>query len=190
MPLKPPAVIESNRLLIRLVEAADLPDLLAINGDDEVTRFLPYASWQSLADGQAWFKRMDALNAAGNGLQFVALEKLSGRVVATCLLFRYDEQSARAELGYVLGREHWGRGLMHEALTALITYALETYALRRLEAEVNPANDPSNRLLQKLGFTQEGLLRQRWFDKGSAHDTNIYGLLRDEWPRPDGSRVK
>ena len=184
MPLKPPTVIESNRLLIRLVEETDLADLLAINGDDEVTRYLPYATWQSLSDGQAWFKRMAALNATGTGLQFVAVEKSTGRVVATCLLFRYDEQSARAELGYVLGRAHWGRGFMHEALSALITYAFDFYALRRLEAEVDPANDPSNRLLQKLGFTREGLLRQRWFDKGSVHDTNIYGLLREEWPRP------
>ena len=188
MPLKPPTVIESNRLLVRLVEEADLTDLLAINGDDEVTRYLPYASWQSLADGQAWCKRMAALNATGNGLQFVALEKSSRRVVATCLLFRYDEQSARAELGYVLGREHWGRGLMHEALSALISYAFETCALRRVEAEVNPANDPSNRLLQKLGFRKEGLLRQRWFDKGSAHDTNIYGLLGEEWRNAEANR--
>ncbi len=184
MPLKPPTVIESNRLLIRLVEAADLPDLLAINGDDEVTRYLPYATWKLLADGQAWFKRIEALHATGNGLQFVVLEKSSGNVIATCLLFRYDEQSARAELGYVLGRSHWGRGFMHEALCAFITYAFDTYALRRIEAEVNPENAPSNRLIQTLGFTEEGLLRQRWFSKGSAHDTNIYGLLRDEWQRP------
>ena len=184
MPLNPPTVIESNRLLIRLVEEADLPDLLVINGNDEVTRYLPYATWQSLADGQAWFKRIEALNATGNGLQFVVLEKSSGQIVATCLLFRYDEQSARAELGYVLGREHWGQGLMHEALCALITYAFGAYALRRIEAEVNPANEASCRLIEKLGFTHEGVLRHRWFSKGSTHDTNIYGLLRDEWPRP------
>ncbi len=184
MPLKPPVVIESDRLLIRLVEETDLTHLLVINGDDEVTRYLPYATWQSPADGAAWFKRIEALHATGNGLQFVVLEKSAGNIVATCLLFRYDEQSARAELGYVLGREYWGRGVMHEALTSLITYAFDAYALRRLEAEVNPDNGSSNRLLQKLGFTQEGLLRKRWFGKGSAHDTNIYGLLRDEWPRP------
>ena len=181
MPLKPPSAIESSRLLIRLVTEADLPDLLVINGNDEVTRYLPYAAWQSLADGQAWFKRIEGLNATGNGLQFVAVEKSTGQVVATCLLFRYDEHSSRAELGYVLGREHWGRGIMHEALVELITFAFQTYALRRIEAEVNPANEASCRLIQKLGFTKEGLLRQRWFSKGSAHDTNIYGLLRDEW---------
>ena len=152
-----------------------------------MTRYLPYATWQSLADGQAWFRRIEAMNATGSGLQFVVLEKSSRRVVATCLLFRYDEQSARAELGYVLGREHWGRGLMQEALSALIAYAFDTYALRRLEAEVNPANDPSNRLLQKLGFRKEGLLRQRWFNKGSAHDTHIYGLLREESPNAEAN---
>ena len=80
----------------------------------------------------------------------------------------------------MLGREHWGRGFMHEALSALITHAFETCALRRLEVEVNSANNPSNGLIQKLAFRKEGFLRQRWFRKGSTHDTNIYGLLRDE----------
>ena len=189
MPLSPPDALESSRLRIRLVQESDLPDLLAINGDDEVTRYLPYATWQTPADGQAWLKRIDALHAAGSGLQFVALEKSSGRVVATCLLFRHDEQSARAELGYVLGREYWGHGLMHEALSALITYGFETCGLRRLEAEVNPENESSNRLIQKLGFAKEGLLRRRWFAKGSAHDTYIYGLLRDEWPNAGSNQT-
>ncbi len=54
--------------------------------------------------------------------------------------------------------------------------------LRRVEAEVNPANTASVHLLQRLGFTREGLLRQRWVDKGQAYDVAAFGLLRDEYP--------
>jgi RimJ/RimL family protein N-acetyltransferase len=72
--------------------------------------------------------------------------------------------------------------MMREALSALITCAFDAYSLRRLEAEVDPQNLPSNRLLSKLGFTNEGLLRQRWAAKGRRYDTNFYGLLREEWP--------
>jgi RimJ/RimL family protein N-acetyltransferase len=55
-------------------------------------------------------------------------------------------------------------------------------ALRRIEAEVDPRNLPSGHLLLRLGFAKEGLLRQRWFIKGEARDTEVFGLLRDEWP--------
>lgn len=182
MTFKPPPLIDSPRLLIRLVQEADIAGLLPINGDEQVTRFLPYATWQSLADGEAWFGRMAAMGATGDALQFVVVEKSSGTLIGTCLLFRHDEGSARAELGYVLGRAHWHQGFMREALKALLACAFTHCALRRLEAQVDPDNLASNRLLLSLGFVHEGLLRQRWITKGVPCSTNLYGLLRDEWP--------
>jgi [ribosomal protein S5]-alanine N-acetyltransferase len=182
MPLLAPPPINTARSTVRLVEAADLPGLLTVNGDDLVTRHLPYASWQSLADGEAWLARMRAPIDAGTALQFVICDTASGQVLGSCLLFRFDEGSARAELGYVLGRAHWGRGLMFEALQALLAQAYGSLGLRRIEAEVNPANTASARLLERLGFTCEGLLRKRWVAKGATYDVNVYGLLRDEWP--------
>jgi len=181
-----PVVIESTRLIVRPVTAADLPALLAVNGDDEVTRFLPYASWRSLADAQLWFERMSILGARGESCQYVIVERTSGLAIGTCLLFRYEEGSGRAEVGYVLGRQYWRQGLMSEALAALVGSAFTNLELRRLEAEVDPLNLGSRRLLEKTGFMPEGLLRKRWVDKGAAHDTIIYGLLRDEW-RPAGN---
>ncbi|HSI57293.1 MAG TPA: GNAT family protein [Ideonella sp.] len=181
MPLELPVPIATERLLLRPVQQADLPDLLVVNADDEVTRFLPYASWQSLDDGTAWLGRVEAQHAAGTGLQLVMADKVSGRVLGTCLLFRFDAGSQRAELGYVLGRASWGQGLMREALQALLATAFGSMALRRLEAEADPRNLASNRVLQQLGFAHEGLLRQRWMGKTGPVDTNIYGLLRGEW---------
>ena len=179
------APINTARLQIRPVAEADLPALLRVNQDDEVTRFLPYPSWRSLADGQAWLARIERMHAAGSGQQWVVTVRPEGRapaeVIGSCLLFRRDEGSARAELGYVLGRAHWGQGLMREALVGLVTEAFTVFGLRRLEAEVNPLNQPSCRLLEGLGFVPEGLLRQRWVAKGLTYDTRLYGLLRDEW---------
>jgi RimJ/RimL family protein N-acetyltransferase len=181
MPFTSPSPINTPQLQLRLVEEDDISDLFEVNGDDTVTRFLPYPSWQSLENGKAWFDRMSAQITAGTTLQFVIIEKESGHVIGSCLLFRYEEASARAEIGYVMGRAHWNKGFTHEALSGLIDHAFDVCELRRLEAEVDPRNIASNRLLLKLGFTCEGLLRQRWVTKGNINDTNIYGLLRDEW---------
>jgi [ribosomal protein S5]-alanine N-acetyltransferase len=176
-------------LLIRLVTEADLPSLLEVNSNEEVTALLPYATWTSIADGQAWYQRMAGIQSTGLALQFVIVSKFTGSAIGTCLLFRLEEGSARAELGYALGRAHWGQGLMREALKALLHSAFANMALRRIEAEVDIRNFQSARLLQRLGFTKEGLLRQRWVAKGEAKDVEIYGLLRAEWPVEGHERV-
>jgi len=182
MPLIAPVSIESDRLRVQLLAESDLPALMQVNGDAEVTRFLPYATWNSLEDAHAWYQRMVGLQAGGAALQFVVTHKVSGSAIGTCLLFRFDEGSARAELGYALGRAHWGQGLMHEALSALVGSAFGAMGLRRVEAEVDPRNLASGRLLQRLGFTKEGLLRQRWVTKGTPTDVEVFGLLAGEWP--------
>ena len=180
-PLIAPAPIETERLAVRLVLESDLPALMEVNSDEAVTALLPYATWRSAADAEAWLARMRDIEATGLAFQFVVVLKSAERAIGTCLLFRFDEGSARAELGYALGRAYWGQGFMREALTALLDSAFGTMGLRRLEAEVDTANAPSARLLQRLGFTNEGLLRQRWMTNGKAKDVEVYGLLRNEW---------
>jgi hypothetical protein len=129
----------------------------------------------------AWFVRMKGIQATGTAVQFVIVDKASRKPAGTCLLFRHDEASARAELGYVLGRAHWGKGVMQEALTALLDAAFARLDLRRIEAEADPRNAASCRVLARLGFTKEGLLRQRWGKGKDAYDVEAWGLLADEW---------
>ncbi len=173
--------ILTPRLEIRPVERHDLAALMAVNGDPQVTRFLPYRPWCVPADGEAWFDRMQDLVATGTALQLVVVLRDGDRPIGTVLLFRYLADHGRAELGYVLGRAHWGQGLMREALRAAIDQAFGPLQLRRLEADVNPANQSSQRILQALGFAREGRLRQRWMHQGTPQDALIYGLLADDW---------
>lgn len=175
--------IDAGRIALRPVAATDLPALLAINGDPLVTQFLPYATWQTLEDGAAWLARMEALGATGTGQQLVVVRRADAAVIGTLLLFKHDAGSQRIELGYVLGRDHWGQGLMREALQAVCGHLFDSRGMRRIEAEVNPANVASCRLLTRVGFTLEGTLRQRWVGKGVAYDTHVFGCLAHEWPQ-------
>jgi ribosomal-protein-alanine N-acetyltransferase len=177
--------VASQRLTLRPVAASDLADLLEVNGDPEVTEFLPYATWQSLADGAAWLTRMEVLAAAGTGQQLVLVRNADGKVLGTLLLFRYEEGSRRVELGYALGRRYWNNGFMREAIQSACSHLFASHAVRRIEAEVNPANVPSNKLLLRLGFVLEGTLRKRWIAKDIAYDTHMYGCLADDWLRTE-----
>jgi [ribosomal protein S5]-alanine N-acetyltransferase len=179
--------IETSRLTIRLVTAADLPELLEFNSDDAVTRYLPYENWKGMDDAQEWLGRATTRLAAGEALQFVAVQRETGRVIGSCLLFHFDQASRRAEIGYLLGRRHWGAGYMFEAMKALVDFAFADMNLRRLEAEIDPRNLASAKLLERLGFTREGLLRQRWDLKGEFTDSGLYGFLRTDWIRPTQS---
>ena len=181
MPLQPVTSITTSRFIIRPVNGGDLGDLFEINSDEAVTRFLPYKTWRTADDGSAWLARMEALGATGTGQQLVIERSQDRKVVGTILLFKFDEGSARLELGYALGQAHWRQGYAREALHAVCGHAFGPQAVRRIEAEVDPRNTASNAVLVALGFVREGMLRQRWITKGVANDTNVYGCLSHEW---------
>ena len=178
---------ETERLIVRLVEAGDLDALFVVNRDDETTRFLPYASWRTMADAQAWYARIVNLHDEGKSRQFVVIDRgddganegAAGRVVGAAVIFNVDA-GGRAEVGYVLGRRDHGRGVMREAVDALLTHAFDEMSLRRIEAHVDPRNVPSQRLLLALGFVREGSMRERNVVKGEVVDSDIYGVLARE----------
>ena len=152
--LEPP--IETPRLRVRPLEDRDLGPLMAVNGDPEVTKFLPYKTWASLDDAQAWRDRMRGLEAGGGTVQMVVARKADDVAIGTCLIFRYDEAQRSAELGFVLGRSHWRTGIMGEAMEALVARAFGPMGIRRLDAVVEPANAASAALLRRLGFVAVG----------------------------------
>ena len=107
--------------------------------------------------------------------------KDSDRVVGTCTLFHMDRTHRRGEIGYALGEAAWGRGYMHEALSALLEYAFLQLGLHRLEADIDPRNHASIRAVERLGFVREGYLRERWQVGGEITDSLFLGLLRPDW---------
>jgi ribosomal-protein-alanine N-acetyltransferase len=100
-------------------------------------------------------------------------------VIGTCGL--YIQSEWRARLGYDLARPYWRRGIMTRVLRLVIRFAFETVGLNRLEALVIPGNVASERLLARIGFTREGLLREYMYFKGAHQDLYCYSLLRSEF---------
>jgi RimJ/RimL family protein N-acetyltransferase len=159
---------------------------MEINGDPEVTRFLPYATWKTLADAEAWLERMDSLSRKTGSRQLVVVRSADDKVVGTALVFNFDEASRRVELGYVIGRTYWRQGYAREMLRTLLHHLFEVLVIRRVEAQVNPGNVASTSLLRDLGFTLEGHLRERYEDKGVVYGVNFYGMLAGEWRQTGG----
>lgn len=169
--------LTTARLRLRTITEHDLVDLYQVFSDDEVTYFLPYITWTDMLAAKSWYARVLDDAAARSALQLVLEEQASGKVIGTIILFRFDAECARAELGYALNREYWHGGYMREALQALLPHAFNELGLHRIEAEVDTRNAPSAKLLRSLGFNEEGLMRQRWKMKGEYKDTWFFGML-------------
>jgi ribosomal-protein-alanine N-acetyltransferase len=116
-------------------------------------------------------------------LKWGLAQRSDDALIGTVTLYNICFDNRRAEMGYALGRAHWGNGFMHEALQALLGYAFGVLDLHRIEADVDPRNGASIRTLERLGFQREGYLRERWQVGGEIQDALFYGLLRPEWKR-------
>lgn len=113
------------------------------------------------------------------------LVKLKGEDVPIGTLGYYKwlpSASYQAEMGYDLAKEHWGKGIMAEAVEAVVDFGFERMELNRIEVYIMPRNKRSIKLMRRLGFKREGLLRQRSFDEfGNYADDVLFSMLRSDW---------
>ena len=172
------------RLQLRWLEASDLDDLYRVFSDSDVTRFWSHRAWPHRDEAAIYLEAIQCGFDQGNLFQWGIALRGDDRIVGTATLYAIDHAQGRAELGFALAREHWGRRYAREALTVLFDHAFGPLDLRRIEADVDPRNQPSLRTLEALGFRREGYLRQRWRVAGELQDSVLMGLLAGDWPGP------
>jgi ribosomal-protein-alanine N-acetyltransferase len=173
--------LRTGRLLLRPLCEADAPAIFAIRSDPKIMRYTSSVPLVSLDQAEAFIARETAGMAAGESLR-LGLQRLEDdTLIGACILFHMNAQCRRAEVGYELRHDAWGRGYMHEALVALLRYGFTELQFNRVEADIDPRNVASARSLERLGFIREGLLRQRWIVDGEVSDSALYGLLHSDW---------
>jgi RimJ/RimL family protein N-acetyltransferase len=174
-------VLDAPRVRLRWLTAGDVDALFAIFSDPAMMRYWSSPAMQDRAEAEALLAKIHRQFAEHFAYQWGVELKQERRLIGTCTLFHLDPANRRTEIGYCLGSPYWRQGYMREALTALFDYAFGPMALRRLEADVDPRNEGSLRILERLGFQREGLLRERWNVNGEIQDTAFLGLLAKEW---------
>ena len=106
--------------------------------------------------------------------------KVDGRLIGTIDIFKSPAHNA-AEIGYAIGKDYWGRGYVTEAAAAVVQLGFEPVGLNRIEARCNPANVGSARVMEKIGMSYEGTIREQVFVKGSYVDLKLYSILEREY---------
>ena len=175
--------LATERLRLRAPLPRDAAALLALIGDPEVTKYLNVPTITTLAEAQAVLERLDQRYAARDMIRWAIELVEHNEMIGTVGLLRFDFEHRHAELGYDIARRWWGRGLTPEAAGAVIRYGFSVLGLHRIEAGVLPENDASVRVLQKLGFVEEGTRRDYLYAKGRFHSFRWFSLLEtDESP--------
>ena len=185
MPPLPQPELRSERLCLREVHDDDAPALFAIHSDPQVMRYWSYPAWTQAAQAEQKVADIQRQRRELDILVWTIADAGTDRLIGTSAVFAIDLAQGRAEIGYSLHRDWHGRGLASETLRLILRYLFDELGLRRIEADADPRNAASCRLLEKLGFVREGLLRERWHVNGEICDTALYGLLgRDFIARP------
>jgi len=173
--------IGTTRLRLRWLVAADTASLFDVFGDSEVCRYWSRPALSDMRAAAALQTEIVQLFHERSLFQWGIADRATDTVIGTCTLASLSPEHRRAEIGFALGRDAWGRGFMREVLPALLDFAFDTLALHRIEADVDPRNTRSSLLLENTGFRREGIQRERYQVGGEWQDAVLYGLLRDEW---------
>ena len=172
-------LLETANLNLRELHPGDAEAVFRLFADDEVTRFYDFDSFTSVGQAVDLIARQSARFARGEGVRWGITQRDTDVVIGTVGLL-VEQKNATGGLGYDLARPYWRLGIMSEALAMIIRFGFRTVNLNRQQALVVPGNIASLALLHKLGFTEEGLLRQHSYFKGRYQDVISLSLLRED----------
>jgi RimJ/RimL family protein N-acetyltransferase len=169
-------ILTTERLRLRSLCVEDADSLFPTLSDTELMTWWSSAPHRSVEETRAYFApRVDR-----DGWRAWAITLAGDDIAIGWVAAGEKRQGGVTEIGYILAREHWGKGIAREAVSVVID-RLFAEGQRRVFADTDPDNAASIALLERLGFRREGLLRGEWETHIGVRDSVILGLLRDEW---------
>ncbi|HEX8228630.1 MAG TPA: GNAT family N-acetyltransferase [Chloroflexia bacterium] len=179
-------VLETERLKLRRLKMEDANDLFEYASDPEVARYVMFEPYRSLDDSRAYRHRVLSRPPGSGSITLGMEHRETGKLLGRIVIFLDSEHDARGELAYTLNRSYWGHGYTVEAAKAVIDHGFRHLRLHRIQASCFPENVASARVLDKIGMSYEGTLRQYMLIKGAYQDLKMYSILRSEWPSGEG----
>jgi RimJ/RimL family protein N-acetyltransferase len=179
--LPTPPTLATARLRLRALRADDAAALFVPFSDAETMRWWetpPHASPSVTAEMLA---RCLANFAAGNGVEWAITLADADLAIGKIGLWRWQRAHSRGEVGFILRRDLWRRGLAVEALTEVLRFGFARLGLHSVEAQLDIDNVASAHTLERVGFRREGQLRQSFYDGAAYRDTLVYGILASEF---------
>ncbi|WP_416150341.1 GNAT family N-acetyltransferase [Salipaludibacillus sp. HK11] len=170
----------TERLYLRKMVPADSASLFKIWSDPDITKFMNISNFSNEGQATEMIHYINALSKENKAIRFSIIELTSNEIIGSCGFNYFDFENAKAEIGYDIAKQSWGKGYAPEAISSLLNYGFETIEMNRIEAKIEPGNINSIKVLRKLNFTFEGTLRQAEKIHGKFIDLNMYSKLNTD----------
>nr|WP_294947830.1 GNAT family N-acetyltransferase [uncultured Mucilaginibacter sp.] len=175
--LHPFPVINTPRLTMRALNLTDAEAAFAMRSNPEVMKYIDRPPAKSIDEAISWINLIHDLHQKNEGVLWVLSLHNSDDMIGSIGIWQIDKINQRAEIGYMLNTQHQGKGYMQEALIEAIKYAFEGIGLHSIEANVNPGNQASIKLLERTGFVREAYFKENYYYDGKFLDSAIYSLI-------------
>jgi ribosomal-protein-alanine N-acetyltransferase len=181
--------LETENLVLRKMQLTDAESVFRVLADEEVTRFYDDDAFADVSQASKQIKAWANGFRGKRCIRWGIARREDNIIIGSCGYYGFHTWHMRASLGYELARSFWRQGIMTEALSAVIDFGFKEMGLNRLQATTMPGNHASVKLLEKLGFHKEGILREyeNWGSRGYV-DLFTFSLLRREYASQDRDR--
>lgn len=178
MNFDPFPTINTERLVLRELEATDVNEIFFLRSDMDILKYLDKEPAQSVDEAKKFIESIKENTTKNNSILWGIALTESPAIIGSICFWRIIKEHYRAEIGYVLHPAFQGKGIMDEAIKAALQYGFEVMQLHSVEANINPANIASMKLLEKNGFVREAYFKENYYYNGKFIDSAIYSLIK------------
>lgn len=175
--------IETKNLILKSFTIQDAEELFKIRSDDRVTKYLDRDNHKTVDESKTMIQAIIQSYKDKAGITWIIREKASFEVLGYAGFWNLVRENVRAEIGYALKPEYWGKGYMSETLLKVIEFGFNEFKLHSIVGNVNPENKRSIKLLEKLGFKKEAHFREDYLYNGKYLDSEIFCLLETDFSK-------
>lgn len=167
----------TERLVLRKIQNNDDIEIFRLRSDDRIMKFLDRPKAKSIDDARILINKINDELENNKGITWAITLKNNPKLIGTIGYWNILIEHFRGELGYLLNFDYQGKGVMQEALSKVLDYGFKIMELHSIEANVNPGNLASIRLLERNDFIREGFFKENYYYDGRFLDTAIYSLI-------------
>lgn len=171
-------VLETDRMILRQVKTTDVDAIFQLRNDTQTVEYTARPPYESKKEAVDQINKMLDAYLSGDGLSWSITLKGSDEMIGGIGFWRMIREHYRAEIGYSLLPQYWNQGLMTEAIKKVVPFGLDEVGLHSIEANLNPHNMASIRILEKAGFVKEGYFKENYYFNGRFDDTLTYGKVK------------
>lgn len=173
--------IDTERLVLRPFENSDASQMLKNWSSDEVTRYMTWSGPKTLEEAEKYMQGWTKRYSNDNFYHWAIVVRESGDQIGFISVISCDETVEKVELGYCIGKEWWHKGIMTEALSAIISFLFEQVGVNRIQACHDTNNPNSGMVMRKCGMKYEGTLRKAEKTNNGICDLAYFSILADEY---------